>query len=145
MADISASAREFGWEEEVTWFMERQAALHDIFHVISGYDQSMAGEIGVFKFTAGQYPYWFIKAPFHLFTFGPTKFRMLRWLKFLRKAYLHGANAKPIGHADIENLLPLQLSEVRAQLDIADFDELYPEGLPNGGRLYDKWASLIVP
>lgn len=145
MGDMKGCAKEFGWEPEVLWFMERQAALHDIFHVLSGYDQSIEGEIGVFEFTAGQYPYWFILAPFLLFGIAPTKFRMIRWLRFLRTSYLHGKNAKPIGHADLENLLAKPLSEVRAELKISEFDELYPEGLPKGGWLYKKWESVIYP
>ncbi len=145
MGDMKGCAKEFGWEPEVLWFMERQAALHDIFHVLSGYDQSVEGEVGVFEFTAGQYPYWFIIAPFLLFGIAPTKFRMVRWLRFLRKAYVHGKNAKPIGHAYLENLLAKPLSEVRAELKIAEFDELYPNGLPKGGWLYKKWEAAIYP
>jgi ubiquinone biosynthesis protein COQ4 len=146
MAEIGRCAQDFGWDEDVTWFMERQAALHDIFHVLSGYDQSIEGEFGVFLFTAGQYPYKFILATFLLLFGGvPTKFRYRRWAKFLRGAYLHGRNAKRIGHADLENLLPKPLSEVRKELNITEFDELFPDGLPKGGWLYKKWEAAIVP
>jgi ubiquinone biosynthesis protein COQ4 len=146
MADIKTCAVEFGWDEEVTWFIERQAALHDIFHVLSGYDPSIEGEVGVFMFTAGQYPYKFIAATFlGVFLGLPTKFRFVRWARFIRTAYMHGRNAKAIGYANLEELLPKPLSEVRAELGITEFDELFPEGLPKGGWLYRKFDELTQP
>ena len=53
-------------------------------------------------------------------------------------------NAKPIGHADLERLLPRPLSEVRAALDIKELDEVHPNGLPKGGWVYEKWAQVVT-
>lgn len=144
-ADIGECAALFGWDEDVVWHVDRQAALHDIFHVLGGYDQSVEGEMGVFEFTAGQYPQLaFLNALFAPFPVFPARFRVRPWLRFLRRSYEHGRNAEPIGFADLEAMLPLPLEEVRRQLKIAPPEEVHPDGQPRGGFLY-RWFDAHVP
>ena len=144
-ADIAACAAEFGWEDDVVWHVDRQAALHDIFHVLGGYDQSVEGEMGVFEFTAGQYPQLaFLNVMFAPFPLFPARLRPLPWLRYLLRAYKQGRDADPIGFADLEALLPLPLEEVRRRLKIAPPEEIHPNGQPRGGLLY-RWFDAHVP
>ena len=55
-ANLEEKAARFGWTEEQCWFVRRMANSHDLFHVLSGYDRTILGEIGVDAFTAGQIP-----------------------------------------------------------------------------------------
>jgi ubiquinone biosynthesis protein COQ4 len=144
-ADVAACAAQFGWDEDVVWHVDRQAALHDIFHVLGGYDQSVEGEMGVFEFTAGQYPELpFLNALFAPFPLFPPRFRPVPWLQYLSRAYKHGRDAEPIGFADLEALFPLPLDEVRRRLRIAPPEEVHPNGQPRGGFLY-RWFDAHVP
>ena len=55
-AGLDEKAAQFGWSDDQLWFVKRMANSHDIFHVVSGYDRSIIGEVGVDAYTAGHMP-----------------------------------------------------------------------------------------
>ena len=55
-ADLDEKARRFGWNEDQLWFVKRMANSHDLFHVITGYDRDVQGEVGIVAYTTGQIP-----------------------------------------------------------------------------------------
>jgi len=99
----------------------RYASVHDIFHVLTGYDTSLAGETGVWAFVAGQgfspnaltaakltqilYP---IISPFQR--------------KWIRAAYLegrkNGASARCLIAVDFKNEFLCPLEEIRSRYNV---------------------------
>ena len=53
-AELEEKADRFGWSGDQLWFVQRMANSHDLFHIVSGYDRSAVGEVGVVAYTAGQ-------------------------------------------------------------------------------------------
>lgn len=99
----------------------RYTALHDLFHVLTGYDTSWAGEAGVWSFVAGQ-------------GISPAAERAARWVKvfypFLspwNTARIHaacaegrrnGRGAESLILVDFAPLFPQPLQDVRKQLRV---------------------------
>ena len=55
-AGLDEKAAQLGWSDDQLWVVKRMANSHDIFHVVSGYDRSIIGEVGVDAYTAGHMP-----------------------------------------------------------------------------------------
>ena len=90
------------------WFVRRMANSHDLFHIVAGYGRDVTGEVGVICYTAGQIP--LLPLRLLLFYFALLKpSQPLRWLRYIRDAYLHGRNTPNLACVDYEALLALPL------------------------------------
>ncbi|MEN8160690.1 MAG: Coq4 family protein [Myxococcota bacterium] len=94
----------------------RQRNLHDVFHVVTGYDRDLRGEAAVLAFTVGQtyhrgiaYLVW-------------TALREEGWRsaggRLIRDAYRRGRRAKPLLEQDWEQLFEQPIGEVRELLGV---------------------------
>lgn len=108
------------YDDRIEWFYNRMRDTHDMAHILTGYGRDPLGEQCVLAFTYSQnlsLAFLFIaygggievkrRAPSHTPVF-----------KAIRQAQRNGKIAANIGYQDITALLPLQLEEVRAMLNI---------------------------
>lgn len=132
-ADLDEKARRFGWSEDQFWFVKRMANSHDLFHIVSGYDRSAIGEVGVVSYTAGQIPLLPLRlALLYFATLKPST--PLAWMRYVRNAFRHGSQTPSLACVDYESLLALPLDEARRRIGGPNLQEAHPDGLPNPGR-----------
>lgn len=141
-AGLDEKAHRFGWSEDQLWFVKRMANSHDLFHVISGYDRSAVGEVGVVAYTAGQIRLLPLRLSLLYFlTLKPST--PLSWARYIRDAYRHGSATPSLACVDFESLLALPLAEARRQIGGPTLEEAHPQGLPvPGSRLLKVEAAL---
>ena len=103
-------------DEEARVFGSRLLNLHDVFHVLAGYDRDMRGEIAVLAFTVPQtwntgiaYLVW------RSFTRNPWNSEPSR---LIRQALRRGLRAKWLVDQDWESLFEQPIDEVRERLGI---------------------------
>lgn len=96
----------------VAWFSRHVADVHDVLHVLTGYDTDPVGEGCTQAFTFGQVGSWGYAAIAigGAFLFGPAPFF---------EAWRRGRRAACLFHLDIERLLAEPLDQARARLGIA--------------------------
>jgi ubiquinone biosynthesis protein Coq4 len=118
------------------------ANSHDLFHVVSGYDRSAVGEVGVVAYTAGQIRLLPLRlALLYFLTLKPST--PLAWARYIRAAYRHGKATPSLACVEYESLLRLPLAEARRQIGGPTLEEAHPQGLPNpGSRLLNLEAAL---
>ncbi len=130
-----AASEELGTRQDVgsdqQVYQARVRNLHDIFHVVAGYDRDMRGEVGVLAFTVGQVynrgvAYLVLQAV-----------RRAGWNselgKLARQGYRRGKQAKPLLEEDWEALFERPLDEVREQLGVGPppvYEQLRSAGAP---------------
>jgi ubiquinone biosynthesis protein COQ4 len=119
LAQASEAARggaAVGMSEDEQTFGSRQRNLHDVFHVVAGYDRDLRGEAAVLAFTLGQTFNWGIA---YLVWSG---LRAEGWSspggKLIREGYRRGRRAEPLLQQDWEELFERPIGEVREQLGI---------------------------
>lgn len=132
-AKLEEKAGRFGWSENQLWFVQRMANSHDLFHIVSGYDRSAVGEVGVVAYTAGQIRLLPLRlALLYFLTLKPST--PLAWARFIRDAYRHGKETPSLACVDYESLLPLSLAQARRRIGGPTLEEAHPRGLPQPGR-----------
>jgi ubiquinone biosynthesis protein COQ4 len=108
-------------DAERRWFYRRITAMHDLWHVLTGYSTDQPGEARLLAFSLGQ-------------GLGGRSFRLLllasAWMgpwddalgfqRGLMRAWRRGRRSTPLVEARYERLLPLPLHLVRHQLAIPD-------------------------
>lgn len=132
-ADLDEKAARFGWSEDQLWFVRRMALSHDLFHVITGYDRGMIGEVGVIAFTAGQLPLLPVKLLVLSFIYKKPS-SPIAWPRFIWRAYRHGKETPNLAAVDYEALLPLPIEEARLAIGMESAEEAHPRGFPALGR-----------
>ncbi len=108
------------YDDRIEWFYNRMRDTHDIAHILTGYGRDPLGEQCLLAFTYSQN----ISLGFLFIAYAggievkrraPTKTPVF---KAIREAQRNGKVAANIGYQDITALLPMQLDEVRAMLNI---------------------------
>lgn len=133
-AALDEKALRLGWSDDHLWFVRHMANSHDLFHVLSGYDRDVTGEVGVIAFTAGQIPLLPLRLLLPFFaTLRPA--RPIAWLRFVRDAYRHGRRTPSLACVDYEAMLDRPLHEVRDTIGILPLERVHPRGVPEAGRV----------
>ncbi len=125
LAHVDALAEQLGWDEDISWFVERMTNTHDLFHVLAGYGPGLAGEGGVIMFTFSHSRMRRGLLAAFLWTFRP-RVGWRRWHQYLREGWQRGAETAKAGQllaAYFEELLPLPLEQVRRELGIPNHTE----------------------
>ena len=106
----------------VEWYGDRLRDTHDLLHILTGYDRDTLGEQCVLAFLYHQRP-----SPGHLFVAWAGTLLMKVKLKTrapimraMIEAQRHGRLTQRIVEQPIRELLAMQLSDVRKQLNVAD-------------------------
>jgi ubiquinone biosynthesis protein COQ4 len=99
-------------------FATRMRNLHDVFHVVCGYERDLRGEAAVLAFTVAQ-----TRSPGMAYIVLRT-LRRAGWSsrtgKLIRQAFRRGLRAEWLVDQDWEQLLERPLDEVRAELGVGE-------------------------
>jgi ubiquinone biosynthesis protein COQ4 len=116
-------------DPEEQWFFERIDAMHDLWHVLTGYGRDEAGEAANLAFTAAQLPNrGVVLLVVAALVIGP-KDPTCRWQRYLYRAWRRGRRAHWLLVAPYERLLPEPLVAVRRALGIAPPEIAHPGGI----------------
>jgi ubiquinone biosynthesis protein COQ4 len=113
-ATAALGRRELSDEERV--YNSRLRNLHDVFHVLAGYDRDLLGESAVLAFTIAQ---TYNRGIAYLVL---TSLREAGWNseagKLIREGYRRGRRAAPLVEQDWEALFEQPIDDVREQLGV---------------------------
>lgn len=119
-------------DPERGWFFDRLTAMHDLWHVVTGYGTDLVGEAALLAFSVPQIG----SRPLALIALGAglqaSFARRAELQRFLLRARLRGRRARFLPAADWERLLPLPLDEVRGRLAVEPPSHAHPHGLLRG-------------
>lgn len=142
-AGLDEKARRFGWSDDQLWFVKRMANSHDLFHVVTGYDRDITGEIGVIGYTAGQIPLLPLRMLLpYLSVLKPSQ--PIRWARFVRESYRSGRETPSLACVDYEALLPKPLPEARREIGVRPLEEVHPDGIPAKGWFLDRMERNVT-
>lgn len=124
------------------YFYERVNVMHDLWHVVTGYDTDEAGEAALLAFShaqglAGRAIKLLIAAALLV----GTKRGGLAFQRFMLQAWRRGRRAARLLHAHWEALLALPLDEVRRALGVMPLAEAHPGG-SFSGALFERGAHV---
>lgn len=132
-AGLDDKAEHLGWSDDQLWFVKRMANSHDIFHVVTGYDRTILGEVGVVAFTAGHTPMLPLRMFLaYLLMLKPSAPR--EWMDYVLRCYRHGRDTPPLSCVEWEAMFELPLDEARRRMGIRSRDEVHPNGFPEPGK-----------
>jgi ubiquinone biosynthesis protein COQ4 len=142
-AGLEEKAARFGWSDDQLWFVRRMSNSHDLFHVVSGYDRDIIGEIGVDSFTAGQIPLLPLRLLLLYFFFlKPSS--PFGWTRFVLRAFRHGQQTPSLACVDYEALFALPLDEARRRIGVMSLTAAHPGGFPARGKLLRRLERNLV-
>lgn len=98
------------------WFSDRFTVMHDLWHVLSGYDATHSGESALMCFSL---PQRVNDRAIPIFILMSTLSGRIA-PRNVREAIRRGKRAKLLAGESVEDLLPLPLAEVRERLGISD-------------------------
>jgi ubiquinone biosynthesis protein COQ4 len=118
------------------WASNRGRQIHDVLHIVTGFPPTVVGEIGVFAFLAGNLLDYGCLA---IAVTAATTHLLLRPrslgtdLAVFSRAFLHGAEVRPVLGVRFEDLLERSIFEVREQI-----------GLPRHGLARGRLVSALT-
>jgi ubiquinone biosynthesis protein COQ4 len=120
------------------YFYERANVMHDLWHVVTGYDTDEAGEAALLAFShaqglSGRAMKLLIATTLAI---GPKR-GGLAFQRFVLQAWRRGRRAERLLEAPWEALLALPLGEARRALGVAPLSEAHPGGV-FGGALFAR-------
>jgi ubiquinone biosynthesis protein COQ4 len=116
------------------YYMERVTAMHDLWHVLTGYGTDDAGEATLLAFSVAQIPsrgMWVLVIAASWLLPRSERWRCQR---HLARAWLRGRRACALDRARYEELLALPLDEARRCLGIEAPAEAHPGGILVGRK-----------
>ena len=120
------------YPEQRRWFGERLRDMHDLWHVVTGYNRDLVGEASLLAFTYAQIKnrgIGFIV----LAAYWKAGGEMPEARKVMRGGYRRGKQAAWFPEQDWEALLERPLAEVRAELGVGElpvYEQYRSEGAP---------------
>jgi len=116
-------------DEHRRFYFDRVTAMHDLWHVLTGYGTDEAGEATLLAFTFAQLPSRGIGLIVVASLFLLPRSEKLRCQRYLLRAWLRGRRASPLHLAHWEELLSLPLDEARRRLRVEAPGEAHPSGI----------------
>ena len=136
-----ADRENFGWDPEAVRFGNRLRDMHDLWHVVTGYDRDLLGEIALLAFTFQQ-----TREPGIWLIVWAARRRirqggMSEIDAFVATAARRGRTAAFLPAADWEALLACPLDAVRRELEI-DAPVVYTQRRSQAGERASETAAL---
>ncbi len=129
------------------WYRDRMTAMHDLLHVLTGYDRDRAGELQLIAFTLGIASLRVLRIAIALGPFAVPPRALAGVLRDLWRAWRRGAASRISRATHWEALLPLPLAEVQARLGVAPERAAHPAGIwrerVRGQWLREKGTDLF--
>ncbi len=127
------------------WFFDRVGAMHDLWHVLTGYGTDEAGEAALLAFSIAQ---GLASRTLRVLLVAAAVMAPKRdgfaFQRYLRQAFRRGRAASPLFVQRYEKLLAQPLGEVRAGLGIVPAHVAHPEGVFRGSRQTGALARVAV-
>jgi len=111
------------------WFADRGIAVHDLLHVLTGYERSEPGEGLLLAFSIPCYRNRVLRVGLVLALLVVPKRSWLPFVRDLGRAWRRGRAACASDRVPWEELLPLPVAEAQRRLGIAPTAETHPAGL----------------
>ena len=119
-------------DTERAWYSDRALLLHDVFHVVSGYDADPLGEAALLGFSLGQLG----GRVNRILTLGASvevvQASGWRWLPYVLRAWRRGRRAVWLHGLPWEELLAEPLDELRARLRVEPPELAHESGVLKG-------------
>ncbi len=141
-AQLPDKAARLGWSDEQLWFVKRMTNSHDLFHVLTGYDREITGEVGVISYTAGHLPLLPVRLLLLYFALLKPS-RPFEWGRFVVNSFRHGAEAPPLTCVDYESMLPLPLKQAQRLLGVRPAAQVHSYGIPAKGWLLQAFEDRV--
>lgn len=132
-ASEAVRQRDLDVPEELFWFGDRLRDMHDLWHVVTGYNRDLVGEAALLAFTYAQTRnrgIGFIVLVAYL----RANQKEIAWARpMIRAAYRRGKAAAWLPGQDWEALLKQPLAEVRRELCVGEppqYEQVRSEGAP---------------
>ena len=123
------------------WYRDRMVAMHDLLHVLTGYDRDRAGELLLVAFTLAFAPMRVLRIAIVLGPFAIPLRALPGMLRDLRRAWRRGRAARISRATPWEELLPLPIAEVQERLRIAPERAAHPRGIWRE-QARDRWQRV---
>lgn len=108
-------------------FVVRYGFAHDVFHVLTGFDTTLAGELGVWSFVAGQRYHWghrlAVAIACLLYPLMAPRQIPRMWAN-RRRGYRMGRRAQSLISVPFERMWSRSIKDLRTMLDVEAADEL---------------------
>jgi len=114
------------------WFSDRFTVMHDLWHVLSGYDATHSGESALMCFSL---PQRVNDRAIPIFILMSTLSGRIA-PRSVREAIRRGKRAKRLAGEPVEDLLPLPLAQAREELGISD---------PHASHRHHSTADMLIP
>ena len=124
------------------WYRERSLLLHDVFHVVSGYDADQLGEATLLGFSHGQLPGRVSRVLTAGASLEVLQVMGWRWLPYLWRAWRRGRTAVWLHALPWEELLERPLAEVRREAGVEAPEQAHRRGVLRGR--VEEAASLAA-
>lgn len=122
-------------DEDRLWFFERANLMHDLWHVLTGYDTDPAGEAALLAFSHAQgLASRTVKFLILTMMAIAPKRDAFSFQRFVVAAWRRGRSAAPLFIQRYEELLRRPLDEVRRELHITPIHDAHPGGLYHAQR-----------
>jgi len=111
------------------WYRDRMLAMHDLLHVVTGYDRDRAGELLLIGFTLGIWSLRALRISLALTPFSVPLRVLPGMARDVWRAWRRGRAARITRATRLEELLPLPIAEVQARLGVAPEPSAHPQGI----------------
>ncbi len=117
-------------DPERRWFFDRLNLMHDLWHVLTGYETDAAGETALLAFSVGQgLANRTVQVLLLAAMATAPKREGFAFQRFVLQALRRGRHAGPLLAQRYENLLRRPLEDVRRELAIEPLRDAHPNGL----------------
>jgi ubiquinone biosynthesis protein COQ4 len=117
-------------DAERQWFFDRLNLMHDLWHVLTGYETDAAGETALLAFSVGQgLSNRTVQVLLLTAMAAAPKREGFAFQRFVLQAHRRGRRAGPLLAQRYESLLARPLEEVRRELGIEPLGAAHPGGL----------------
>jgi ubiquinone biosynthesis protein COQ4 len=111
------------------WYRDRMTAMHDLLHVLTGYDRDRAGELQLMGFTLGRWSLRPLRVSLVLAPFSVPPRVLPGMARDVWRAWRRGRAARITRATPLETLLPLPIAEVQARLGVVPERTAHPAGI----------------
>jgi ubiquinone biosynthesis protein COQ4 len=126
-ASLDGRVKQLEPDSDLTFVTERIRDTHDLWHTVTGYQGDVVGEAALLAFNVAQLRNPGVAA---IVAAALVQYRELDFYKLLARAFADGLRADWLVSAPWEQLLPLPLTQVRAQLRVSPAPAYVPLRTP---------------
>lgn len=143
MTDFDGMAPDFGWDEQFVCVIAHGAQMHDLWHVLGGWGPDLSGDVAATAFLGAVVPMPGIGFISNLLLFTAKRggIPLSDWQRLKHEAAGQRLRSKSLLTAPWEELLPQQLTDVRASLGLLTPEQAHPLGV--SGEICERVLMMV--